>query len=364
MKVLIDILGSTKESGGMRLHATEVILAWARVYPADELIVIGPKWASETFRDNRTISVRRWPNERVASRAIGQLIYTAVQAVLVRPVRVVSLSPIVSPFVPSKYAVCFEHDWRHKKVPAEFGVAQQLYRKLWDISAARAGTVVCISEKARDETLSHVSGARVVVIANGRDHAGRWKNARSRDSEQRTIVTFGHHNNKRPELVIDAFARMLDRQVQDLTLIVLGAKGQYRSALHERTERLGIARFVKFPGFVSREDYEEIVSSANAVVMASSDEGFGLPVVEAQYFGIPVIVTTDSGLADIHGDSVRTADATASALELALESALLDGRMDVALNSGKNSWDDTAKSLRAVVLAGSHRTRAQSSVDG
>lgn len=349
MKLLFDVLGSTEESGGMRLHATQIISAWSLQFPEDELVVVGPKWASESFDELSNVSVRQWPNEHVISRFVGQVFVTAIQCLISRPQRVISLSPIVSPLVTRSRSICFEHDWRHKKVADEFGFGQHMYRKLWELSAARAGAVVCISEKAERETLVHVRGARTVVIPNGYDHARLWRHIGLRTLGQQKIVTFGHHNNKRPELVIEAFATM-ERGQRHVALTVLGAKGEYREALRRRTVDLGIQDEVDFPGFVTSAEYERVISSAHVVVLASSDEGFGLPVAEAQYFGIPVIVTTDSGLVDIHGDSVLAAEPMPVALSRVLDGALSAGVTGVQAFSTERSWTRVSERLRQLAM--------------
>lgn len=349
MRVVFDILGSTARSGGMRLHSTELLGAWLDLYPRDETVIVGGEWARDHFAP-RGARVWVWPNESAAARAVGQLLVSPLAAVHARADVVISLSPIVSPLVPRGKAVCFQHDWRHKRNPREFPGVQRAYRKLWELSARRARVNICVSRKAAIETTTYVGGAVTAVVENGRDHARDWAVERTAGATG-DIVTFGHHNNKRPELVIEAFARALDRLPYDTNLIVLGTPDAYTRVLRARASALGVSDRVLLPGFVSQREYQQTVGRAGVVVMASSDEGFGLPIAEAQYFGIPAVITSDSGMQEVFGTYPVVAEPDSTSLAEALHTAL---STTVALSrAAEATWRDTATRLRTEVLRGS-----------
>nr|WP_281362161.1 glycosyltransferase family 4 protein [Cellulomonas humilata] len=240
--------------------------------------------------------------------------------------------------------MCVVHDWRHVKNPQEFSRAQRLYRQLWSASVRWAGCVAVISRKTGAETQAINPGARPVVVENGRDHPRRW-GAVGRTGGPPALVTFGHHPNKRPEMVIDALSDSAELRHADATLTVLGARGDYATALRGRAEAAGIGDAVKLPGFVEPATYEATIAGADVVVLASSDEGFGLPVAEAQFFGVPVVVASDSGLDDIHRGLIVSApdpERLSSALELAVGQGVQPGARDI------RTWAQTARELRVL----------------
>jgi len=339
MRLLFDVLGSPRESGGMRQHATQVVRTWAAEYPGDELIVLGPEWVGDDL-DDVNISHVRWANERVIARASGQFVASSLLSRQHRVDALVSLSPIVSPFLRRTPTVCFQHDWRHLKNPQEFGLAQKLYRKFWASSAEWASLTICISDKTAMETRGVAPGSNIVVIENGRDHATSWERIEKPNDGIRRIVTFGHHNNKRPELVIEALPHVSASRVE---LTVLGASGSYREELSALARAAGVESAVRFPGFVSDGEYRGVMQRADVVVMASSDEGFGLPIVEAETLGIPAVVTSDSGMADIH-DNVIVASPTPASLGAAVGQALV--QQGVVGERGMYRWVDMVHQLR------------------
>lgn len=348
MRVLFDVLGSPKESGGMRLHAEKLIASWSKAFPEDQIFVLGPRWTLASFKELPNVRIQLWQNERVVQRATGQLIGSALAFLRFRAEFAVSLSPIVSPLLGRDRTVCFEHDWRHIKNPWEFSFFQRSYRKLWNLSARRAGVVACISEKTVSETLALVPSARTTLVPNGRDHAASWVVPKLSNRRHRSIVTFGHHNNKRPELVIEALANLPETDLHDLHLHVLGAKGSYSADLAALAEKHEVRDHVKFPGFVSEDEYKSLIANADVVVLASSDEGFGLPVAEAQYFNIPVVLTADSGIVELHGPSVLAAEPTGPGIAAAMSTAL---RRDRPKDAKRTifGWTDTARVLRAAM---------------
>lgn len=348
MKFVLDIMGATEKSGGMRLHATEIVHAWMTRFPSDQIYIVGSKWAKDEFKDFGSIHVIPWPNERVITRSMGQLLVSPLVRLMTKSHAVVSLSPIVSKLVPNKRAFCFQHDWRHIKNPTEFSLIQRLYRVLWKVSAQHAHYNFCISKKSQIETIEIVPGSRTIVVENGGDHASRWAPEPDNGRFRNCIVTFGHHNNKRPELVIRAMAEG-DLKSENETLIVLGARGAYADKLSDLAESLGIRERIEFPGFISEQDYQDTIRNAKLIVLASSDEGFGLPIVEAKYFGIPAVVTSDSGMQEIF-DDLYVCDPDPHSVSQLMHKAILDLRVGTSRNSSYSQrWEDSVVSIREIV---------------
>ena len=162
------------------------------------------------------------------------------------------------------------------------------------------------------------------------------------------MVTFGHWNNKRPELVIAALATL--EQPAAPQLIVLGARGGYRESLRKLAITQGISERVHLPGFVPDHDYQSIMRRADCVVLASTDEGFGFPVAEALSLGHPVVVTADSGMTQTFGDAVKSVSPEPEALAHAIEDESAHGCTAGHLSSIR-SWRDTAFVVREAIAS-------------
>lgn len=344
MRLLFDALSSTEYSGGMRVHALETIRSWVQAFPEDEIYVVGPKSARDEYTFLH-VSYIALESEKIITRAPAQLLIVPILTLKLHPDFVISMSPMISMLIPKKRSVVYEHDWRHVTHPDEFPLWQRLYRKLWIFSARHACLCVCISDKTRKETQARIPKAHAVTIENGRDHARYWNVS----DVQRTsnIVTFGQHNNKRADLVIKAFSLLAQNIGSDVRLVILGARGEYAEVLRKVARDANVYRLVVFPGFVSSEEAHETIASARVIVLASSDEGFGLPVAESQYFGIPCVVTSDSGIADIYGDFPLVCQPNEISLAKGISQAL---SMPVSKTDSLWTWGDTVKTIRAELI--------------
>ena len=84
------------------------------------------------------------------------------------------------------------------------------------------------------------------------------------------------------------------------TVLVLPGAGKCLSDCQELAQKLGISRRMRFPGYV--EDIEPWYEMANAAVFSSRSEGLPFAVLEAMYFGLPVVASDVKGHMDLITD--------------------------------------------------------------
>jgi glycosyltransferase involved in cell wall biosynthesis len=115
---------------------------------------------------------------------------------------------------------------------------------------------------------------------------------------------------------------------------------------------------VHFLGYVPDRDLAGLYAGAQASVIPSLEEGFGLPVLEAMACGIPVIASNAGSLPEVIGDAGILFDLNRPA-ELAsqLQSCLSDADFryyftEKGLRRVKDfSWEASAKKIREVLQA-------------
>ncbi|MCL4366526.1 glycosyltransferase family 4 protein [Patescibacteria group bacterium] len=88
---------------------------------------------------------------------------------------------------------------------------------------------------------------------------------------------------------------------QLLQLIIAGSKGWLSEEIYALPKKLGIEERVKFLGHVPDEDLPALYSGAIALTFPSLFEGFGLPILEAQACGCPVLTSNVSSLPEVAG---------------------------------------------------------------
>ncbi len=87
-----------------------------------------------------------------------------------------------------------------------------------------------------------------------------------------------------------------------LRLVVIGTPKR-NGGISRLIRRLGIGNRITFTGPVSNQEFVRQYARAAACVVASVDEGFGLPAGEAMACGVPVISTTGGALPEVVGDA-------------------------------------------------------------
>lgn len=98
------------------------------------------------------------------------------------------------------------------------------------------------------------------------------------------------------DILLRAFAIVLQKR-QDIKLLILG-DGPERKKLISLASQLGISSSVSFFGKYHKEELPYICKNANAFVLASRCETFGVVYIEAMAMGLPVIATRCGGPED------------------------------------------------------------------
>lgn len=97
----------------------------------------------------------------------------------------------------------------------------------------------------------------------------------------------GNQRSKGVDQVLEVLPE-LAAEMPELVFAVAG-KGDDRARLEAKAEALGIADHVRFLGYVAEADKPALYRSAEAFVLASRGEGFGIVLLEAAASGLPLI---------------------------------------------------------------------------
>ena len=76
----------------------------------------------------------------------------------------------------------------------------------------------------------------------------------------------------------------------------------YKETIIEEAKKYGVLDRIKFTGAISEEEKAWYYKNCTAFMFPSFAEGFGLPVVEAMYYGKPVFLSRETSLPEIGGE--------------------------------------------------------------
>jgi glycosyltransferase involved in cell wall biosynthesis len=212
-----------------------------------------------------------------------------------------------------------------------------------------------------------VPGERVKVIPYGVDphffvrppdgtvaaRRAEWLRRTGRTAEALVILHVGScHPRKNVEAAISALGLVRARNV-DAILVQVG--GTFDGHQRHLVEAAQVRQQVLQEPAVSEKALVSAYAAADLLIMPSSFEGFGLPVVEAMAAGLPVINSGAGGLREVSADAALI---TASLAPEALADQILKLHADPALRAGlvavgrlraaSLSWDAAARQTRAL----------------
>lgn len=355
MRVLIDATGVSEYHGGMKTYLLGLLHGW-RDYD-DELTLAGMSYLpSEVEGYLRSGSVRRLESDTTLRRLRFQQLELPGVVQASKADVVLSSDPSMSlrARVPTVVTV---HDLRYLSRPAEFSFGRRWYRRLaWGQGMRRAAAIIAVSNSTRDEIVRAVPSAagRVQVVHHGGDHVRKW---RQEPNPAPYAIAFAHWTNKRPEMSLHVWQE-LRRMLPGLEtrLKVIGVPAEERDHLSGLVSELGLDGLVELMPHLPNEEYEGIFSSAALVLMPSTLEGFGLPVLEALALGIPIVASGGAGMEEAGGACALYAQ-TGMVEEFAqlCATALFDGdfvagfQAQAAAHAEKFTWSETARRTREVL---------------
>lgn len=213
--------------------------------------------------------------------------------------------------------------------------------------ASEANTVITCSTAMHDEVarLLEVPTDRLAVIANGIDPA-RWrvrpaarKAARDAYGNGEPLLVFAGRlvHEKGVQTLTDALPE-LRRHWPNLRMVIAGT-GPYADQLQERARGRRVARAIRWAGFVAEDELGALLAAADAVVVPSLYEPFGMIALEAAAAGTPLVVSDTGGLHDL-----VTAGVTAAACP--------PGDPDSLAKAIRTVLDDPGSAAKAAARAG------------
>ncbi len=168
----------------------------------------------------------------------------------------------------------------------------------------------------------------------------------------RFVLFVGNFNpRKNLKRLITAFDLMKQRSGLPISLVIAGGQGWKFDPLNA-LKGVSFAQNVHFVGYVPDEEIATLYSAAELFVFPSLYEGFGIPVIEAQKCGTPVITSNTSALSEIGGDAAIyvdpfNVDELAHEMETVLQSKTLRESLIAKgkENAARFSWEESAQQL-------------------
>ena len=180
---------------------------------------------------------------------------------------------------------------------------ENINRRVYAIEKAgmqAADRVIAVSELTRRIVIGKygIPAEKVVTVHNA-VRFGESEDAVPERAVKDKVVTFlGRITyQKGPDYFVEAVAKVLQR-VPDVRFVMAGS-GDLMNHVVRRVAQLGIADRFHFTGFLKGGEVQRMFRLSDVYVMPSVSEPFGISPLEAMRSGVPVIISRQSGVAEV-----------------------------------------------------------------
>lgn len=248
-----------------------------------------------------------------------------------------------------------QHDVTYKRFPQSYSWKfKVIYNALVPVLLRNAKSIITVSQFSKDEILKVYSFDKndIDVIYNSASHYVKSDEKKERKERYFLAVSSANFHKNFHGLISEFLS--ISKNVDIKLKIIGGISKNFTSidfdSLVKSDER------IQFLGRVSDTELSELYTNAVAFVFPSFYEGFGIPPLEAQACGCPVVSSNMASMPEVLGNSALFFDPLVRG-EMSAALELLEGDNELREklimlgyeNIKRFSWDKSAKELSSII---------------
>ncbi len=275
MRIALDATYSVDpHPSGIAIYSRELLSGLARMFPQDEFLHCYRAKQFTNARGRRRLLLPPLPTFR------ADLFHALNQRVDRRPAK-----KVISTF----------HDLF--VMTGEYSSLEFRTRFAWQArrAAENSDLLIAVSKFTADQAagLLHFDRSRIRVVPHG-VHLPLSADAPVR--EEIVLFVGALQIRKNIARLVEAFESV----PKPWKLVLAGSPSGYGAqSILERIERSPCRERIRVTGYISQTELQRLYSRASVFAFPSLDEGFGIPVLEAMAYGVPVITSSRSALPEI-----------------------------------------------------------------
>lgn len=163
-----------------------------------------------------------------------------------------------------------------------------------------ADRVIAVSNLTRNIVIEKygIPADKVVTVHNAVRFDKRDSGESERNVEDKIVTFLGRITyQKGPDYFVEAAAKVLKR-LPNVRFVMAGS-GDMLVHVIRRVAKLGIADRFHFTGFLRGDEVQKMFGMSDVYVMPSVSEPFGISPLEAMKSNVPVIISKQSGVAEV-----------------------------------------------------------------
>lgn len=294
----------------------------------------------------------------------------------VDPVDVLFVPAHTVPWLHPANTIVTVHGLEYEHCPESYPFLSRIYHRFFvKRSCAWASRIIAVSENTKKDLqkMYGVPADKITVVYNGYDDApGRdivrnhsdndnGEDIAGEDIIQNTkyILYIGRlETRKNIEGIVKAFEILKQEYHYSGRLVLAGKPGHGYEAIRQVISGLASKYDIMEIGFVSPEKKWRLISNADLFLFPSLCEGFGIPILEAQSCGVPVITSNYGPMDEVAGNPAVLADPKdPRQIAAAADRIFKDERIrhDIVgkglINIKRFSWEKSAQEIKDLLIS-------------
>jgi glycosyltransferase involved in cell wall biosynthesis len=310
--------------------------------------------------ENWKIKIIRWPYLWTQIGLSLEMLFSPAEVLFV-PAHTV---PVIHP----QNTIVTIHGLEYEFCPEAYSFLARLYMR-WSIknSCRWAETIIAVSSNTKIdlEKLYGVPIEKVKVIYEGYDRNFKFSilNFQSilNDKISKPYLLFIGRLEERKNIVgiIKAFEMLKEQYKFPHKLVLAGGFGYGADKIKKAIENSNFKSEIFLPGYITDEEKWKYLKNADVFLFPTFYEGFGIPILEAQSAGVPVVAGDNSSSKEIAESSSILVDPKSAkqiadtAHKLISDKAMRDDIIKKGYeNVKKFSWEKCAEEIAKILKNG------------
>lgn len=289
---------------------------------------------------------------------------------LLHPVETLFVPAHTVPVIHPKNTVVVIHGLEYEFCPESYSLWDRIYMRCSiKNSCTWAKTIISVSENTKKDLMSlyGVSEEKIKVIYEGYDDNFKFQisnlrlNTEDKISEilrsQYLLFVGRIEERKNISNILAAFEILKEKYKVTHRLVLAGKPGYGYDNLKFKIKNFKFSEDITELGFVSEQEKWALLKKADVFIFPTLYEGFGIPILEAQSMGCPVVASSNSSIPEVTGGSAilvdpqDPADIAAGIYDIISNEALKNAIIAKGLeNVKKFSWGQCAKSISEILV--------------
>lgn len=222
-----------------------------------------------------------------------------------------------------------------------------------------ASMLIAVSENTKSDLmrLYGVPESKIQVVYEGYENSYQVSDTKYKIPDTKYILFIGRlEERKNVVRIIEAFGILKEKYQIPHQLVLAGKPGYGYERVKSKIQMSNFKKDITEPGFISEEEKWTLLRGADVFVFPSLYEGFGIPVLEAQSVGTPVVTANTSSLPEVGGDGATYVDPLSSEAiaegiqEVLSNETFRSGIIEKAIrNRNRFSWKKCANEIANIL---------------